>query len=189
MTMWVFIRSTGISAYLLLSLSVFIGTLYSLRDYIKPVFKIPDLRIIHMYLSTMALGATFLHGGMLLFHREKERLHLSEILLPFSAHYDAFWIGIATLAMYLMITLAITGIMQRRFKVSTWRKIHSASYVAYVFALMHSIAVGTDTGTTWMMVLYATTGILIGTVYLYRIVMLGRVTKKIPASPTPKKAS
>lgn len=189
MTMWVFIRSTGISAYLLLSLSVFIGTLYSLRDQIKPVFKIPDLRIIHMYLSTMALGATLLHGGLLLFHREKERLHLGEILFPFSAPYDSFWVGIATLAMYLMITLAITGMMQRRFKVSTWRKIHTSSYVAYVFALLHSIAVGTDTGSTWMIVFYATTGILVATVYLYRIIMLGRVTKKIPVSPTTKNPS
>ncbi|HBI02742.1 MAG TPA: hypothetical protein DDY49_01760 [Paenibacillaceae bacterium] len=184
MTFWILIRSTGISAYLLLSLSIFIGTLYSLREQIKPVFKIPDLRIIHIYLSTMALGATFLHGGMLLFHREKERLSLQEILVPFTSRYDSFWIGIATIALYFMVLLAITGVMQRKFSIVTWRKIHAASYVAFVLALLHSIAVGTDTWNTWIVVLYATTGFLVGIVYLYRVVMLGR-TRKSLAKPEP----
>lgn len=182
MTFWLLIRSTGLSAYLLLSLSVFIGTLYSLREQIKPVFKIPDLRAIHIYLSSMALGATLLHGGMLLFHREKERLSLHEILVPFAARYDSFWIGLATIALYLMVLLAITGFMQRRFSISTWRKIHTASYVTFVLALLHSIAVGTDTASAGIMIFYATTGFLVGIVYLYRVVMLGR-TKKAAGKP------
>lgn len=178
MTMWVFIRSTGITAYLLLSLSVFIGTLYSLREQIKPAFKIPDLRLIHLYFSIMALGTTLLHSGLLLFHREKERLSLTEILIPFTSHYDPFWIGMASLALYLIILLAITGKMQRRFKVSTFRNIHTLSYVAFVFAFLHSIAVGTDTANTWITVIYSTTVILIGLVYLYRIRMLGQEKKR-----------
>ena len=178
MTMWVFIRSTGISAYLLLSLSVFIGTLYSLREQIKPAFKIPDLRMIHLYFSIMALGATLLHSGLMLFHREKERLSINEIIIPFTSHYDPFWIGIGSLSLYFIILLAITGKMQRRFKVSTFRKIHSLSYVAFVFAFLHSIAVGTDTANTWIIVIYATTVLLVGIVYLYRIRMLGQEKKK-----------
>ena len=83
----------------------------------------------------------------------------------------------ATIALYFMIILAITGKMQRRFKVDTFRKIHSISYVAFVFAFLHSIAVGTDTANTWITVIYATTALLVGIVYLYRIRMLGQGKK------------
>lgn len=177
MSLWILIRSTGFTAYLLLSLSVFIGSLYSLREQIKPVSTVPDLRIAHIYLSMMAVGASVLHASLLLFARKQERLRLSEILVPFSARYDTTWLAIASIAVYLLLILAAAGFLQRHFPLRVWRGIHVVSYVAYVLALMHSIAVGTDTENVWIAVLYASTGLVIGLVFLYRVAMAGKPKK------------
>lgn len=178
---WIWIRSTGLSAYLLLSLSVFIGSLYSLRDQIKPVSTIPDLRITHIYISMMAVGISLMHAALLLFAREQERLSVSEILQPFSARYDTDWLAFGTIAVYLLLILAVTGVLQRHFPLRVWRAVHVLSYVAYVLALMHSIAVGTDTGNVWVTVLYSSVSLLVSLIFIYRVIMAGKPKKsKIP---------
>lgn len=177
MSNWIYIRSTGFSAYLLLSLSVFIGSLYSLRDQIKPISTIPDLRITHIYISMMALGASLFHAALLLFARQQERLSLSEILYAFSARYDTNWLAFGTIAVYLLLILAVTGLLQRHFPLRVWRAIHVLSYLAYVLALMHSIAVGTDTGNVWVTALYASTGLLVSLIFIYRAIMAGKPKK------------
>ena len=75
-----------------------------------------------------------------------QRSHVIDAVVPFLSPYRTFYIGLGTIASDLIVLLVITGIMRKRFtghgKAWQWRAIHYASYVAFVFGVLHGLLGG-----------------------------------------------
>jgi hypothetical protein len=75
-----------------------------------------------------------------------QRSHVIDGVIPFLSPYRTFYIGLGTIASDLIVLLVVTSIVRKRFtehgKAWRWRAIHYASYVAFVFAVLHGLLGG-----------------------------------------------
>jgi DMSO/TMAO reductase YedYZ heme-binding membrane subunit len=77
-----------------------------------------------------------------------------DVFLPFSAGFDPLWIGLAAVAVDLMLAIAITSALRRFMSPMLWRWIHLSAYAMWPLALLHGFGVsGGDGRETWMVVL------------------------------------
>ena len=81
-------------------------------------------------------------------------LNYWDVVLPFGAGYDPFWIGLATLAVDLTIAIGITSALRRRLPLRLWRFVHLSAYAMWPLALLHGWGVsGGDGRQLWMVAL------------------------------------
>ncbi len=81
-------------------------------------------------------------------------LNYWDIVLPFGAGYDPFWIGLATVAVDLTIAIGITSALRRRLPLRLWRWVHLSAYAMWPLALLHGWGVsGGDGRKLWMIAL------------------------------------
>ncbi len=81
-------------------------------------------------------------------------LNYWDIVLPFGAGYDPFWIGLATVAVDLTIAIGVTSALRRRLPLRLWRWVHLSAYAMWPLALLHGWGVaGGDGHKLWMVAL------------------------------------
>ena len=174
---WYIGRSSGILAFLLFSAVVINGLLISTRL----VFKIfpPALNYeAHRFLSWMALITTIGHAASFMFDHY---FHLSaaETLVPFillrpittAMGLSIGWtVGLGIIALYGAITLIVSSEFRNRIGVKTWRKLHYMSFVMYLLFLGHGVLSGTDSKEWWMVTTYTTSGVIVFSLVVIRIV-------------------
>lgn len=164
--LWYVNRSAGIVAYLLLSASVTLGLVTSIRalDGIAPRGVIVD---VHQFLSAAGLLLAAVHAGVPLLD-DYVRFSWVELLIPFAARYKPILSGIGTLALYLTAIVHFSFHVQKRLPRGLWRKLHGLSFVAFALALAHGYWVGTDTAIPLVRGMYAGTGLLVALLAGYR---------------------
>ncbi len=70
--------------------------------------------------------------------------------IPFSADYRRLYLGLGSVAMYLLIAIVVTSLVRDRLGLRTWRAVHWLTYAFWPIAMIHSIGTGTDSGALWM---------------------------------------
>lgn len=150
---WMFSRSTGLLAYVVLSLDVIVGLLVSTRsaDRLVPRSQLIDL---HGWLSPLALALVFGHGGVLLADRYV-RFDALDLLVPFASRRWPFAVGLGVLAGYLVLVVHASFGLRKRIGTAMWRRLHALSFVAFVLMTVHALAIGTDRGNPWFASVYA----------------------------------
>lgn len=86
-------------------------------------------------------------------------LALPGVLIPFTAGYRGFALGLGTLAVYGLVVVALTGAARGRLAPSVratraWRWVHATAYVVWALSMGHGLLAGTDTGRWWTWVIY-----------------------------------
>lgn len=81
-----------------------------------------------------------------------------DVVIPFMAvHPRSFYVGLGTVASYLMFLITWTGIQRGRFAGSRhpwgWRALHALSYLCWPIALLHGLEAGRH-AKTWVFVSY-----------------------------------
>jgi len=72
-------------------------------------------------------------------------------LVPFANDHDPIGIGMGVLALELMISFALSVLVQRRLGYHRWRTLHSLAYFAFTLAAGHVLVSGTDiNGLAWV---------------------------------------
>jgi predicted ferric reductase len=140
---WFVSRSSGVLAYLLLTLSVVWGLVQSgaiLRPTIPPALALG----LHNFLSWAGLAMGTLHALVLL-GDNKPVMNLADILIPFVGPYQPIWVGLGVVGIYLMLLLSISFYVRRQIGQRTFRLFHYASYAAFLLVSWHAIGAGTDT--------------------------------------------
>lgn len=164
---WMLSRATGLVAYVALSIDVVVGLLVSTRSaaWLVPRGQLVD---IHGWLSPLALLLVLAHGGVLLADRYVS-FDIIDVFVPFATRRWPLGIGIGVLAGYLMLVVHLSFGLRKRIGTATWRSLHYLSFVAFVLATMHAIAVGTDRGNAWFVSAYAVVTLLVATLIAVRI--------------------
>lgn len=150
---WMLSRATGLLAYVTLSLDVIAGLLVSTRtgDRLVPRGVLVE---IHGWLSPLTLALVLAHGGVLLADRYV-RFDLIDVVVPFASTRWRGAVGIGILGAYLALVVHLSFGLRKRIGTALWKRLHYLSFVAFVLATIHAIAVGTDRANPWFVAVYA----------------------------------
>lgn len=150
-TFWLLARSSGLTAYVMLTLSVLAGLVVKSRPFaaLKPA-AVTDL---HRVLAMLGLGALAGHAVALVLDSS---VHVSVpgLFIPGLVSYRPVWTSFGILAAELMVLVYASFSMRKRIGVKNWRRLHWATYAIFGAATVHGIAAGTDTTRPWAFALY-----------------------------------
>jgi hypothetical protein len=138
---WLVARAAGLVAFGLLTLSTWLGLGMSTR-LLGPRFQSrllgwhrtlawTGLAMIGLHVSAV-LADPFMHFG------------LTAVLVPFAAPWRPAAIAAGVVAGWLTLMLALSFRMRKRIGQRGWRRLHYASFAAFLLSLGHALAAGTD---------------------------------------------
>jgi hypothetical protein len=151
MMIWFLARGAGISAFAALSVATGVGAMTARRT------GNLERRVLLQYLHrTAALSGVLLlaiHIGSLLLD-SYAHVGVLGATIPLASGYRPAAVTLGVIAMYLLVAVAVTGMLRSRFArseraVRLWRGIHVCSYGAWALAAWHFLVVGTDSGRWW----------------------------------------
>ena len=165
--MWYLTRSTGIVTLVLVTLSVLIGIISSLRAGGKrtPRFVVAGL---HRNVSLLTVVFIAIHVTTTVLDGYAPITFLDSVV-PFISSYRPIWLGLGAVASDLVLALVITSLIRVRIGLRTWRGIHWTAYACFPIAIVHSLGTGSDASRSWML------AVVIGSVALVAIATLVRL--------------
>jgi methionine sulfoxide reductase heme-binding subunit len=139
---WYIVRASALVGFLLLYVSIFVGTVSCLPGIKKYFLRLKSLNF-HCWISLQALIFALIHGVALLFHKFIP-FSLADILIPFHASYEPLLVALGTISLYLMIILIATSYGRKYISQKVWRAIHFLNIALYAFSIVHALFLGTD---------------------------------------------
>jgi len=145
---WYLMRATGAVSLLLLTVvfSLGIATSNRFRPRGLPLFVTTT---VHRNASLLALAFLGVHVTTAIVDPDAA-VRLVAVVVPFTAGWAPFWVGLGALAFDLVAALVVTSLLRRRLDYRVWRAIHWSAYAAWPLALLHGLGTGTDSGTVWL---------------------------------------
>jgi methionine sulfoxide reductase heme-binding subunit len=151
-TFWILARSTGITAYVLLTLSMLAGLVLKSRPFgraLKPA-AVTDT---HKFLTTLALVAVAAHGLALVLDTAV-KIPLASLLIPGLSAYRPVATAFGVVAAELAALVFVSFPLRKHIGTRAWRRLHWATYGVFGLATTHGLAAGTDSGRPFMLGLY-----------------------------------
>jgi predicted ferric reductase len=167
--LWYTTRATGLVALVLLTISMMLGLLSSVR------FQRPDWpRIVtlglHRNVALLALGFTVVHVLTTVLDSFVS-IPLPDAFVPFISSYRPIWVGLGAISFDLMLALVITSLMRARLGLRSWRLVHWSAYLCWPVAVLHGLGTGTDTRMRWVLVLTAGCVVAVAGLTLWRLAL------------------
>ncbi|HVN55200.1 MAG TPA: hypothetical protein VMT46_12780 [Anaerolineaceae bacterium] len=172
---WYITRAAGLTAYLVLWLSVAWGLAVPskiLDNLLQRTFTYD----FHQFLSLLAIGFITLHIGVLYFDQYLP-YSLVQILVPFLSPYRPLWVGLGAISFYLALLVTVTYYIRGTIGAKAFRAIHTLSLVAYLGVTVHALFAGTDSSLPVVMAVY--TGTFLATVFLMFYWVYGLAKKRM----------
>jgi DMSO/TMAO reductase YedYZ heme-binding membrane subunit len=184
-TWWFLSRASGMTAGILLVLSLIWGVLLSTRV-LKPADRPAWLLAMHRWFAGMAVTATAVHL-IALVADNYVYFGAKELFVPMSSPWKAGPVAFGIVAFYLMVLVQATSLMMRRLPKRLWRAIHMSSYAMVWLVLVHGALAGTDATMRVYQVVALILIISAVTAAMLRV-NLGRHRDATTRSPKPTKA-
>ena len=139
---WYLARGTGAVALLLLTASVVIGIVGTVRFTAErwPRFAIDA---VHRDVSLLVLVVLVIHIVTSVLDGFAP-ITLLDGVIPFTSPYRPLWLGLGALSFDLLVAIAVTSIVRRRLGYRAWRAIHWAAYASWPVAVLHGLGTGSD---------------------------------------------
>jgi predicted ferric reductase len=150
MILWYTARATGVVALVLLTITFSLGLANAARLHTK---RIPRFAInsVHRNASLLAVVFVALHIATILLDGYVP-IHVWTAVVPFTSTYKGqLWLALGTVSVDLLLAVMITSLLRRRIGNRVWRAVHWLAYLSWPDAVMHSVGIGTDAGSTWML--------------------------------------
>jgi DMSO/TMAO reductase YedYZ heme-binding membrane subunit len=150
-TFWLLARAGGLTAYVMLTLSVLAGLVIKSRPFrsLKPA-AVTDL---HRILALLGLGALASHAVALVLDTTV-KVSIAGLFIPGLVSYRPVWTSFGILAAEMMLLVYASFSVRKRIGTKNWRRLHWATYGIFAAATVHGIAAGTDTTRPWAFSLY-----------------------------------
>ncbi len=150
---WYLARGTGVVALVLLTASVVLGVLGSLR-FSAPRWPRFAIDALHRDVSLLVLAVLVVHIVTSVLDSFAP-ITLTDSVIPFVSSYRPLWLGLGALSFDILLALVITSLVRRRLGFRAWRAVHWLAYASWPVAVLHGLGTGTDTKLSWMLALTA----------------------------------
>jgi len=180
--LWYATRATGLVAFVLLTATTVLGILTANRFSTRwwPRFALQDLHR-RVSLTTMA----FL-GGHILTSLLDSYVHIgwASVVVPFASSYKTLWVSLGTIAVDLLLAVAVTSALRHKMRAGTWRAVHWLAYLSWPIALSHAFGIGTDMRQAWVIDLTIACIVVVVGAVTWRIALtVGRTRRALEVAP------
>jgi sulfoxide reductase heme-binding subunit YedZ len=151
--LWYAARAGGTIALLLLTATVALGTAIGGRAAPRRVGRF-EISLLHRNLALLTLAFLAVHIATAVLD-PYAGLRWADTVVPFAAAYRPLWLGLGTVALDLLLAVAITSALRLRIGRRTWKAVHRLTYAAWPVGLFHAVGTGTDTRLPLQLWLYA----------------------------------
>jgi sulfoxide reductase heme-binding subunit YedZ len=173
---WYLARATGAVALLLLTVSVVLGILDSVRFSAGPRWPRFAIDSLHRDTSLLVIVLIVVHVVTSVLDGFAP-IKLTDGIIPFATPYRPLWMGLGALSFDVLIALVVTSLLRRRLGYRSWRAIHWLAYASWPIAVLHGLGSGSDVKSWWLLAL---TVVCVAAV---AIAVLVRVAQADTASP------
>lgn len=143
----------GVLTLVSLSITVMIGLVATDR-LVLSIRQRVLLQSAHRTTGVIAVAALAVHIATKL---SIQHITVLDVFVPFMANFNTAYVGMGTLAGWMMFSVLWTGLARARFagrgKPWMWRSLHSVAYLAWPIALVHGLSAG-RAAATWVIVSY-----------------------------------
>jgi len=141
--LWYAARGSGLAALVILTLSVVLGVVTSVRWSTErwPRFVV---ELLHRNGSLLALGLIVVHIASVVIDAFAP-IGWKDAVIPFFSSYRPIWLGLGAIAFDLLIALIVTSLLRHRIGHRTWRFVHWFAYLCWPLVVVHGLASGSDT--------------------------------------------
>ncbi|MDB5057841.1 MAG: hypothetical protein JWO59_1313 [Chloroflexi bacterium] len=166
---WNVARAGGLTAYVLVTLSVVLGLALSMRwqGTRWPRFITNEL---HGFVTLLSLVFIAVHIAAVWLDPYLG-LGWNEVFLPFTSHYRPIWTALGIVALYFALAVWITTQLRARIGHTWWRRFHLLAFGVFALSCVHGIMSGTDTSTPWAIGMYAGSLVLVGGLLQLRLLV------------------
>jgi methionine sulfoxide reductase heme-binding subunit len=151
-TFWLFARASGLTAYILLTLSVLAGLILKSRPFGRAV-KAASVMDLHRVLALLGLASLGLHGTALLLDGTVH-MPVAGLFIPGASPYRPVAVGFGVVAAELMALVVVSFSVRRVTGQRTWRLLHWSTYAIFGLATAHGLLAGSDSAQPWARDLY-----------------------------------
>jgi hypothetical protein len=142
--LWYATRATGVVSLILLTGSVVLGVITSVRHASE---RWPRLVTLGVHRNLSLLVTVFLALHILTAELDTfAPVGLLALAVPFLSAYRAIWLGLGTVASDLLVAITLTSLLRARIGHRVWRLVHWMSYACWPLAVVHGLGTGTDAG-------------------------------------------
>jgi len=150
-TFWLLARASGVTAYVLVTLSVLAGLVLKSRPFAR--LKPSVVTNVHRALALNAIGAIAAHGVALVLDTTV-KVSPAALVIPGLVSYRPLATALGVLCAELLVVVYASFSVRKRIGTKAWRRLHWATYGVFALATAHGLAAGTDTGRPWATFLY-----------------------------------
>jgi DMSO/TMAO reductase YedYZ heme-binding membrane subunit len=143
--LWYLSRGTGVVSLLLLTASVVLGMVTSVR-WMSERWPRFVTTFLHRNVSLLAVVFLIAHISTVVLDGFAP-IGWKDAVVPFASPYRSIWLGLGTVAFDLVLALVVTSLFRNRIGPRAWRIVHWLAYVCWPFAVVHGLATGTDAAT------------------------------------------
>jgi sulfoxide reductase heme-binding subunit YedZ len=143
--LWYLNRSTGLVLLVLLTLSTVLGVLamHGRAGRGLPRFVTQSL---HRNLALLSVVLLAVHVISAVADTYVD-IRWWQAFVPVGATYLPLWLGLGTISLDLMAVVVLTSLVRAHLSHRTWHAVHLLSWLAWGFAVVHGLGIGTDLGT------------------------------------------
>ncbi len=182
---WIVSRSSGLVAFALVTISVFLGLTMAGKPVRVPGFT-RSLKVLHEQTAIAALIAIGVHG-FAIFADPWLKPGVAGVTVPFALASHRFSVGLGIIAAYLALLLGLSFYFRGRIGPRRWRQAHRATIAVYLLGLLHAFGAGSDTSSPLFVVWVVGSGVPIAILFAYRIVK-ARVRGRDLAGSRPRRS-
>ncbi len=102
----------------------------------------------------------------------------AELFVPFASTWKPVAVAWGVVALYLLVAIEITSLLQRRIPRRFWHAVHLSSFGLFAFATVHALTAGTDSGSIGVAYFAIGSTVLVASLTALRVVNRS-------AAPTP----
>jgi sulfoxide reductase heme-binding subunit YedZ len=138
-------RGSGVTALLLLTAVLVLGILTSRKTSLPTLPRFATMTL-HRSVSLLAVVFLAVHVATAAIDPYAQ-VRIVDVLVPFA---NGLWLGLGTLAVDLLAAVTVSSLLMKQVGRRAWRTIHWAGYATWPLAFLHSVDIGTDSGTPWL---------------------------------------
>jgi sulfoxide reductase heme-binding subunit YedZ len=165
--LWFATRATGLIALVLLTGTVVLGVVTSVR-FASPALPRFVTVSLHRNLSLLTVTFTGLHVLTTVTDPFASISAVSAVL-PFTSGYRRIWLGLGAAAFDLLLAVLVTSLLRTRVGPRAWRAVHWAGYACWPVALIHGLGTGTDGAARWVLAVTAVCALSVVTAGAWRL--------------------
>lgn len=165
--LWYATRSTGLTAFVLLTVSVLLGVLATQRV-ATPRWPRFASQSLHRNVALLAMVLLLVHVVTTVLDSYVD-ISWWVAVIPFSSPYESMYVGLGTLAFDLLVIVTGVSLVRSVAGPTWWRLLHWTTYAAWPLALAHYLGTGTDALAPWSLALAVVSLVVVFLAVLVRL--------------------